>query len=145
MNIGAAAAASGCHIETVRYYERIGLLPAPPRSASGYRRYGEQDIQRLRFIARGRELGFSLAEIGSLMQLADDPGLACVEVDQLARQHLTDIKARLKDLRRMAAELQRTIDRCKGGQRGDCSILSALKQSASARERPAPIKPSQFS
>ncbi|MBD8525654.1 MerR family transcriptional regulator [Pseudomarimonas arenosa] len=127
LTIGGVARASGCHIETIRYYERIGLLPAPARSASGYRHYQLQDVERLRFIARGRELGFSLDEIRSLLQLAEDPGLSCVDVDTLARQHLADIKAKLSDLQRMADELQRTIAACHGGQRAECTILEALK------------------
>src|SRR5690606_1867317 len=83
MRIGEVAARSGCPPETVRYYERIGLLPAPPRTASGYRDYRPADADRLRFISRGRELGFSLAEIRSLLGLAEDDGLSCQDVDRL--------------------------------------------------------------
>ncbi|MBP8220533.1 MAG: MerR family DNA-binding protein, partial [Aeromonadaceae bacterium] len=102
MKISRAAEASGCHLETIRYYERIGLLPQPDRTGSGYRVYGSADIERLRFIARGRDLGFSLEEIRSLLQLAGDEGLCCVDVDRLARSHLADIRTRLADLQRMA-------------------------------------------
>lgn len=130
MKIGAVAAASGCHLETIRYYERIGLLPRPGRTASGYRAYDDRDIERVRFIARGRDLGFSLDEIRSLMRLAEDPVLSCADVDQLAREHLAEIRARQRALREMARELERTIAGCAGGRRGACAILGALKQPA---------------
>ena len=130
MKIGAAAAASGCHIETIRYYERIGLLPHPARSVSGYREYLPEEVDRLRFITRGRELGFSLEEIRSLLALSDDPTLSCRNVDQLARHHLADVRQRLRELRRIARELERTIASCAGGKRGQCAILGALSRHA---------------
>jgi len=128
MKIGSAAVASGCHIETIRYYERVGLLPHPARTTGGYREYLPQEVERLRFITRGRELGFSLAEIRSLLTLSDDPALSCHDVDQLARIHLADIQQRMRELRRIARELQRTIASCAGGKRGQCAILGALRQ-----------------
>ena len=123
MKISTVATNSGCNLETIRYYERIGLMPPPERTPKGYREYSEADVERLRFISRGRGLGFSLQEIRSLLRLAQDPGISCSEVDQLARKHLDDILVRLKDLQRMARELERTIDHCGGGQRGECTIL----------------------
>ncbi len=128
MKIGEAATVSGCHIETIRYYERLGLLPRPMRTSSGYRTYRPEEVDRLRFIARGRELGFSLDEIRSLLTLADDPTLSCRDVDQLARYHLADIQARVRELRRIALELERTIASCAGGKRGRCAILGALNR-----------------
>ena len=128
MKIGAAAAASGCHIETIRYYERIGLLPPPARTNGGYREYLPKEVERLRFITRGRDLGFSLDEIRSLLTLSDDPALSCHDIDHLARHHLADIEQRLRELRRIARELQRTIASCAGGKRGQCAILGALRQ-----------------
>lgn len=128
MKISQAAEASGCHLETIRYYEKIGLLPHPTRTDSGYRVYTSVDIERLRFIARGRDLGFSLEEIRSLLQLASNERMSCADVDRLARTHLTDIRARQEDLRRMADELERVIASCHGGQRADCVILSTLRQ-----------------
>lgn len=115
MKISQAAEASGCHLETIRYYEKIGLLRHPTRTDSGYRVYTSADIERLRFIARGRDLGFSLEEIRSLLQLASD-------------ERLADIRARQEDLRRMADELERVIISCHGGQRAECTILSTLRQ-----------------
>jgi len=127
VKIGEAAAASGCHLETIRYYERIGLMPRPLRTGSGYRSYTEHEVERLRFITRGRDLGFSLEEIRSLLRLADEPDLSCVEVDRLARSHLVDIRQRISELKRMAAELDRVIVGCAGDRRGNCAILGTLK------------------
>ena len=132
MKIGEAATASGCHLETIRYYERIGLLPRPSRTGSGYRAYTTQDVARIRFITRGRDLGFSLDEIRSLLRLTEDPDLSCEQVDALARQHLMEIQARQKELRRIARELERTIAGCAGGRRGACAILEVLQQPAPA-------------
>ena len=128
MRIGEAATVSGCHIETIRYYERVGLLPPPARTGSGYREYQPKEVERLRFITRGRELGFSLEEIRSLLTLADDPALSCRDVDQLARHHLADIEQRVRELRRIARELERTIASCAGAKRGECAILGVLRQ-----------------
>ena len=134
MQIGEAAAASGCHIETIRYYERVGLLPHPARTAGGYRTYRPEEVDRLRFITRGRELRFSLEEIRSLLALADDPALSCRDVDQLARHHLADIQQRVRELRRITRELERTIANCAGGKRGQCAILGALRQRPTPRD-----------
>lgn len=128
MKISEAATASGCHLETIRYYERIGLMPRPERTGTGYRSYEDAEVERLRFITRGRDLGFSLDEIRSLLRLAQDPDLSCGEVDHLARKHLGDIRARIADLHRMANELERTIGACHGGERGTCTILETLGQ-----------------
>lgn len=138
MKIGEAARASGCHIETIRYYERVGLLPHPARTSSGYRTYRQDEVDRLRFITRGRELGFSLEEIRSLLALADDPALSCRDVDQLARHHLADIQQRVGELRRIARELERTIASCAGGRRGQCAILGALRRRSTPRSSSSP-------
>lgn len=128
MKISDAAAASGCHLETIRYYERVGLMPLPVRTGSGYRAYTPTDVERLRFIARGRELGFSLEEIRSLLRLSDDPELSCCDVDVLARAHLADIHQRIEALTRMTSELERVIAQCAGDERGTCTILGALRR-----------------
>lgn len=127
MRIGEVAAAGGCHLETLRYYERIGLLDPPPRTSGGYRDYRREDVDRLQFITRGRGLGFSIEEIRNLLRLSENAELSCAGVDELARKHLDDVRAKLRDLRRMAAELERTIVRCHGGRRGDCVILESLR------------------
>ena len=126
MKIGELASKTGCHFETIRYYEKVGLLPKPERTASGYRAYRQTDIARVRFITRGRALGFSLDEIRSLLHLADSPNLACGEVDALARQHLVEVREKLAQLQRMEAELVATMERCRGGQRATCAVLESL-------------------
>lgn len=127
MKISEAAAASGCHLETIRYYEKVGLMAQPPRTDSGYRTYSEADVDRLRFISRGRELGFSLEEIRSLLRLSDEPNMSCMEVDRMARSHLVDIQGRISELQRMAEELDRVIGGCAKEQRGNCAILGTLR------------------
>ena len=130
MPIGALAERTGVKVETIRYYERIGLLPGPVRTGNGYRVYGHHDVARLRFITRGRELGFSLSEIRDLMRLAEDPDLSCDDVDRLARHHLAEIRERQAELQQIAQELERTIADCCGGRRGTCAILGGLQMPA---------------
>ncbi len=132
MKIGEAAAASGCHLETIRYYERIGLLPRTARAENGYRDYTAEDVDRMRFVTRGRDLGFSLDDIRSLLRLTADSKLSCAEADQVARRHLADVKTRIAQLRRIARELERTIESCSGGFTGDCKIIGAIKGPPSA-------------
>jgi MerR family mercuric resistance operon transcriptional regulator len=127
MKIGEAAAASGCHLETIRYYERIGLLPKAARRTNGYRDYGTEEVNRLRFIARGRELGFSLEEVRTLLRLAERTDMSCDDVDRLARQQLAAVRSRIRELQRIARELERTIDSCVGQSCGNCAILGALQ------------------
>ena len=117
MKIGELAAATDCHFETIRYYEKVGLLPKPERTASGYRAYRKGDIARVRFITRGRALGFSLDEIRRILHLSESPDLSCAEVDTLARQHLAEVREKLAHLQRMETELLATVERCRGGQR----------------------------
>ena len=106
--------------------------------AGGYREYLPEEVERLRFITRGRELGFSLEEIRSLLTLSDDPALSCRDVDQLARHHLVDIQQRMRELRRIARELERTIASCAGGKRGQCAILGALRGCSLKRSSRSP-------
>jgi MerR family mercuric resistance operon transcriptional regulator len=139
MKIGELAAATGCHFETIRYYEKVGLLPKPQRSASGYRAYRPGDIARVRFITRGRALGFSLDEIRSLLHLSESPGLACGDVDALARQHLVEVREKLAQLQRMEAELVATIERCRGGQRATCAVLESLAHEGGPLDAPISV------
>ena len=127
MRIGELATQTGCNLETVRYYERIGLLAPPPRNASGYRSYGRGDAGRLRFIVRSRGLGFSLEQIRSLLALTDDHGHACEDVDSIARTHLEQIEAKQRELAEMAGELRRMIESCSPGTVDSCRIVKSLK------------------
>jgi MerR family mercuric resistance operon transcriptional regulator len=123
---GTIARRTGCNPETVRYYEKIGLLPEPPRTASGYRQYESDHEQRLRFILRGRELGFSVHELKSLLALVDQDAVSCGEVERLARTHLESVHAKIADLRRMERSLGRTIHACSGKDVPDCPLIDAL-------------------
>jgi len=127
MKISEAATASGCHYETVRYYERIGLVTKPPRRPNGYRYYTARQVSQLRFIVRSRELGFSLEEIRTLLMLADDADRSCAEVDALALRQLDAVKRRIRDLRRLARELEVKLGECVRESCGNCSILGALR------------------
>ena len=138
MKIGEVATASGCPLETIRSYERIGLLPPPERTASGYRAYSASDVQRVSFITRGRDLGFSLDEIRSLLRLTEDPDLSCEGADQLAQHHLAEIGERIAQLQGMARELERTIKACAGGRRAACAILGTLQAPASPQKKCRP-------
>lgn len=125
LTIGALSRASGVNLETIRFYERSGLLPQPQRSAAGYRHYQAMDVRRLRFIRRGRELGFSLEEIRSLLDLAARPESPCASADQMVREHLETIAARIRDLQNMQAELNK-IAGCQSGHAEHCRLLEAL-------------------
>jgi MerR family mercuric resistance operon transcriptional regulator len=124
--IGAASKQTGCHIETIRYYERIGLLPPPARSGSGYRRYGLEHLQRLTFVRRARDLGFALDEIRRLLRLADRRERSCAQARDLATAHLRDVQAKLRDLRAMERVLKDMIARCANGTLPDCPLIEAL-------------------
>ncbi len=123
--IGHLAERSGVKIETIRYYERIDLIPPPPRSAGGRRVYGEDDIKRLRFVRRSRELGFSLDDIRTMFQLADR-GHSCGEVRTLTLAHAARIREKIDDLRRMERLLTDTAARCEGGTAPACPVLDVL-------------------
>ncbi len=124
--IGAASKRTGCHIETIRYYERIGLLPPPSRSASGYRRYGLEHLKRLMFVRRARDLGFTLDEIRRLLRLADRRERSCAQARDLASAHLRDVQVKLKDLRAMERVLKAMIIQCADGTLPDCPLIEAL-------------------
>lgn len=124
--IGTLSARTGCGIETIRYYERIALLPAPPRSGGGYRLYGPEHLRRLTFIRRARALGFSLGEVRTLLRLADERRRSCGEVQAMAEAHLADVRAKIADLRAMEDVLEATIARCAQGIRTTCPLIEAL-------------------
>ena len=139
MNIGQAAAASGVSAKMIRHYESIGVLPPPPRSLSGYRRYGEADVQRLSFIRRARAAGFGTAQIKALMSLWQDRQRPAREVKRLVQGHLAEIEERIAELTRIAAALSHLTARCHGDDRPECPILDSLSQDESAgKPGPAP-------
>lgn len=123
---GELARRTGCNLETIRYYEKIGLLPEPPRSANDYRVYDETHVRRLRFVQRGRELGFSNEEIRGLLELVDGGNHTCREVKARTEHHLTDVRAKIADLRRIERILALTAAQCSGDAVPECPILDAL-------------------
>lgn len=128
MKIGEFARRAGVNIETVRYYERRGLMPEPERRDSGYRQYREADLERLRFIRRAQELGFTLSEIEELLELRTDPQTTAAEVKARAEEKIADVSARIADLERIRHALEHLAGQCKGGRgpTGDCPLLDAL-------------------
>jgi MerR family mercuric resistance operon transcriptional regulator len=124
--IGALSKRTGTNIETIRYYERVGLLPTPARSSGGYRLYGPDNLKRLNFIRRARALGFSIEEVRTLLRLADERKGPCNEVRLVADAHLKDVRAKIADLRRMERALKATVARCASGQRTHCPVIEAL-------------------
>jgi MerR family mercuric resistance operon transcriptional regulator len=130
MAIGEFSRRTGGNIETIRYYERIGLLPVPDRSGR-YRRYGAADVRRLMFIRRARELGFTLDAVRALLRLSEvDGGTVCAEVRDLAASHLVEVKAKIADLRAMERTLKEAVQRCDSGKVPGCPLIDALSTSA---------------
>ncbi|WP_062351973.1 helix-turn-helix domain-containing protein [Pseudoxanthomonas mexicana] len=126
MTIGEAARVTDTRPETIRYYEKIGLLPAPPRSAGNYRGYSAREVSRLGFVRRARELGFSIEQIRELMQLSEQHDHDCCTVDDLTRGHIVAIEQKVADLHALKQELQSLLSACQGGRVAQCRILEAL-------------------
>jgi len=124
--IGDLAKTTGTKVETIRYYERIGLLPAPARTASNYRAYSRDHLARLSFIRRARDLGFSIEHVRELLGLADDRSRSCEAVDALAREHLAEVERKITDLRALRRELDGLIGQCRRGTIAECRIIEAL-------------------
>lgn len=119
---------TGCNLETIRYYENIGILPEPPRTASNYRAYDDTHVARLRFIIRSRDLGFTLAEIRDLLGLVDGGATSCAEVQALASRHIEVIRAKISDLKRIEKVLSDTVSQCTGDDVPECAVIDALKE-----------------
>lgn len=132
MKIGELAAATATKVETVRYYEKIGLLPPPARTEGNYRSYGGGHLARLSFIRRARDLGFTLEAVRELLTLSDDKEQSCEAVDSIARTHLTEIDRKLADLAALRGELDRMIGSCSHGTVADCKIIETLAPRATS-------------
>lgn len=117
---------AGCNLETVRYYENVGLLPEPPRTTNGYRSYDTKHERRLRFVLRARELGFSLDEIRELLRLVDERDRPCAEARDVAAVHLADVRAKIADLRRMECVLKDVVAQCGDGTLKECPLIETL-------------------
>jgi MerR family mercuric resistance operon transcriptional regulator len=123
---------TGCNLETVRYYEKVGLLPEPPRTPSGYRNYDASHERRLRFVLRARELGFSLEEIRELLRLVDERDQPCAEARTVAAAHLDDVRAKIADLKRMERVLNDVVTQCAAGALSECPLIETLFEGGSA-------------
>ncbi len=130
--IGRLAKNTNTNIETIRYYERVSLLPAPPRSAGGYRLYGTEHLKRLNFIRRARALGFSIGEVRTLLRLADERKRPCAEVRVVAEAHLADVRTKIADLKAMERVLKDTVARCADGTGSHCPLIDALYRDATS-------------
>ncbi len=125
-SIGQLSKQTGCKVETIRYYEKAGLLPAPPRTAGGHRLYDSAHAQRLGFIRRSRELGFSLDDIRALLRLADGGEYNCGKVKVITLHHLESVKDKIRDLRKLERTLTAISSECEGGIAPSCPIIEAL-------------------
>jgi MerR family mercuric resistance operon transcriptional regulator len=127
LTIGRLAAKTGVNLETIRYYERIGLMPRPALTKGGHRSYTEVHARRLAFIRRARELGFSLDEIRALLVLAEPGHASCAEVRPIAQAHLDSVRSKLADLGKLETILAETVNRCTGAPTPHCPVLDMLR------------------
>lgn len=125
--IGALARETNVKVPTIRYYESIGLLPQPPRTASNRRVYDDDAVRRLKFIRHARELGFEVSAIRRLLAFASQPQRSCADVDAIAREHLDDIDSRIARLTALRSEIHRMLKHCRRGRVADCRILEVLR------------------
>lgn len=132
LSIGQLARAAEVGVETIRFYEREGLIAEPPRRHSGYREYPPEAVARVRFIRRAKELGFTLKEIAELLTLRVDPEKSCADVRALAKAKVADVEAKMRDLARIKAALEELARACRGkGPTSECPILDAIEQEES--------------
>ncbi len=125
LNIGKLSVQTGVKVETIRYYEKIGLMPQPPRKQSGHRIYGKELVLRLRFIKRGRELGFSLENIRGLLGL-EDKKPSCAQVYNISTEHLAEIRKKIADLKKLERTLSAISRKCARDESPDCAIIKEL-------------------
>jgi Cu(I)-responsive transcriptional regulator len=126
MQIGEAASQSGVSAKMIRYYEEIGLVPPPRRRSQGYREYETGDVHRLRFVARARDLGFSIKEIGALLRLYSDKKRASSEVKKIALKHVSELEMKIQKMIELRNVLRHLANSCRGDKRPDCPILEDL-------------------
>ncbi|MBE7734307.1 MerR family transcriptional regulator [Devosia faecipullorum] len=124
--IGKVSEATGVKIPTIRYYEQIGLLPAPPRTEGNRRTYHHKDAERLTFIRHSRELGFEIDQIRTLLDLQDRPDQSCADADTIARARLVEVKDKIASLKALEAELERMVEGCSHGRVESCQVIEIL-------------------
>ncbi|MBL6430172.1 MAG: helix-turn-helix domain-containing protein [Maritimibacter sp.] len=127
LTIGSLAKKTGTKVQTIRYYEQIGLMPEPGRTEGGQRRYGDAELDRLSFIRHSRQLGFSLDAIRELLDLSDHPEKSCDEADAIARRQLGQVEQRMARLKALRTELKRMVHECSGGRTAGCRVLEVLR------------------
>jgi DNA-binding transcriptional MerR regulator len=126
LTIGQLAERTGCKVQTIRYYEQIGVMPEAFRTEGNQRRFGQAHHERLTFVRHCRELGFPLSAVRKLLRLADNPKQSCDAVDRIARYQLQQVESRIARLEALRSELQRISRQCRGGRMADCRIIKAL-------------------
>ena len=127
LTIGSLGKKTGTKVQTIRYYEQIGLMPEPGRTEGGQRRYDDAEVDRLSFIRHARQLGFPLEAIRELLDLSDNPDRSCHEADSIARRQLKQVEMRMERLKALRIELKRMIRECSGGNSADCKVLEVLR------------------
>jgi len=130
LTIGSLAKAAGVKVQTIRYYEEIGIMPQPDRTQSNRRTYGGDAVKRLQFIRHARELGFSISAIRALIELQTHPERSCARVDEIAREQLHDVKAKITRLRALETELNRMLESCTGSDISTCRVIEVLSDHA---------------
>ncbi|MEQ8246663.1 MAG: helix-turn-helix domain-containing protein [Alphaproteobacteria bacterium] len=126
MTRGQISKRTGCNAETIRYYERIGVIPPPKRSSAGHRRYSDNDADRVAFVLRSRELGFRLDQVRNLLSLADRGNDSCADVRAMTSAHVASIRSKINDLRRMERVLKDLVAKCEEGTVPACPIIESL-------------------
>ena len=126
ITIGQLSRLTGVNVENIRYFERVGLLAAPPRTEGGHRSYDVEHVRTLAFIRRGRELGFTPAEVRALLELRQPSKASCCEVREIAAHHLDRVRAKIADLTRLKRLLAKTIDQCSGEAAPECPVLDMI-------------------
>jgi len=126
LGIGELSRQTGVGIETIRYFEKIGIMPVPGRSEGGNRRYNTDHLQRLFFINRCRQIGFSQKEIKALLSMVDDKGVTCAEVHNITTEHIADIRKKIRDLTKLEKVLTKMANECSRGDIPDCPIIETL-------------------
>lgn len=127
LTIGTLGKKTATKVQTIRYYEQIGLMPEPGRTEGGQRRYGDAELDRLSFIRHSRQLGFSLEAIRELLNLSDEPNRPCHEANVIARRQLKQVEQRMERLEALRTELQRMVHECSGGKTSECRVLDVLR------------------
>ncbi len=124
--IGWLSRRTNTKVQTIRYYEQIGLMPTPPRSEGNRRLYGSEQADRMAFIRHSRELGFPLGQVRELLALSDEPDRPCEEANEIAQRQLVDVEARIAKLEGLRSELQRMVHECGGGRISKCRVIEIL-------------------